>query len=255
MAVDANVLIYERIREEVRSGRSAIAALDAGFREALATIIDCQHDHADRRRRAVLPRLRPGAGFAVTLSLGIVTTLFTAFTVTRLIVASWVRWARPAQSADLSCEPDRHAPSAHRSRPTPSCRFMRMAARSASRSSAVLSIVSLVLFLTVGLNFGIDFIGGTVIEVQSKTGPADIGAIRSKLDEARTRRSPGPGVRRRRPTCLIRIADQQPGGEAAQQAVVSQGQAALGDEVEYRRVEVVGPQVSRELVQRRHHRL
>ena len=95
IAVDSNVLIYERIREEVRSGRSAISAIDAGFTRALATILDS--NITTFIAAAVLFFIGTGAvrGFAVTLGIGIITTVFTAFTLTRLIVASWVRWRRP----------------------------------------------------------------------------------------------------------------------------------------------------------------
>ncbi|NVO13764.1 MAG: protein translocase subunit SecD [Rhodoplanes sp.] len=95
IAVDSNVLIYERIREEVRAGRSAILAIDAGFSRALATILDS--NITTFIAAAVLFFIGTGAvrGFAVTLGIGILTTLFTAFTLTRLIVAWWVRWRRP----------------------------------------------------------------------------------------------------------------------------------------------------------------
>jgi preprotein translocase subunit SecD len=95
IAVDSNVLIYERIREEVRAGRSAISAIDAGFTRALATILDS--NITTFIAAAVLFFIGTGAvrGFAVTLGIGIITTVFTAFTLTRLIVASWVRWRRP----------------------------------------------------------------------------------------------------------------------------------------------------------------
>jgi preprotein translocase subunit SecD len=95
IAVDSNVLIYERIREELRAGRSAIGAIDAGFSRALATILDS--NITTFIAAAVLFFIGTGSvrGFAVTLGIGILTTLFTAFTLTRLIVAAWVRWWRP----------------------------------------------------------------------------------------------------------------------------------------------------------------
>lgn len=95
IAVDSNVLIYERIREEVRAGRSPIMAIDAGFSRALATILDS--NITTFIAAAVLFFVGTGAvrGFAVTLGIGIITTVFTAFTLTRLIVAGWVRWWRP----------------------------------------------------------------------------------------------------------------------------------------------------------------
>ena len=95
MAVDANVLVYERIREEIKAGRSPINALETGFKMAFGTIFDA--NVTTLIAAAVLFGLGSGPirGFAVTLALGIVTTVFTAFTLTRLIVAVWVRYARP----------------------------------------------------------------------------------------------------------------------------------------------------------------
>lgn len=95
IAVDSNVLIYERIREEVRAGRSAIMSIEAGFSRALATILDT--NITTFIAAAVLFFIGTGAvrGFAVTFGIGIITTVFTAFTLTRLIVAAWVRWKRP----------------------------------------------------------------------------------------------------------------------------------------------------------------
>src|ERR1700681_1017005 len=95
IAVDSNVLIYERIREELRGGRSAITAIDAGFSRALATIL--ASNITPFIAAAVLFFIGTSSvrGFAVTLGIGILTTLFTAFTLTRLIVSLWVRWWRP----------------------------------------------------------------------------------------------------------------------------------------------------------------
>jgi len=95
IAVDSNVLIYERIREEVRHGRNAISAIDAGFSRALATILDSNITTFIAAAVLFYIGTGPVRGFAVTLGIGIVTTVFTAFTVTRLIVATWVRWKRP----------------------------------------------------------------------------------------------------------------------------------------------------------------
>ncbi len=112
-------------------------------------------------------------------------------------------------------------------------------------ASAVLSILAALAFFYYGLNLGIDFKGGTLIEVQSKTPKADISAMRATLEklelgEVQLQQFGDNEV-------LIRVA-QQPGGDEAQQAVVVKVRAALGDAVEYRRVEVVGPRVSAELL-------
>jgi preprotein translocase subunit SecF len=112
--------------------------------------------------------------------------------------------------------------------------------------SAMLSIVAIALYFFHGLNFGIDFVGGTLIEVQSKTGPADLAKMRSAVEglglgEAQLQQFGAPT------DVLIRIP-QQPGGEDAQQAAVAKVRGVLGDAVDYRRVEVVGPRVSTELL-------
>ncbi len=112
--------------------------------------------------------------------------------------------------------------------------------------SALLSILAITLYFTHGLNFGIDFMGGTLIEAQSKVGPVDTSKMRATLSElglgeVQLQEFGGPE------TVLIRLA-QQPGGELAQQAAVLKVQGALGDSVDYRRVEVVGPRVSGELL-------
>src|SRR5438874_742840 len=99
IAVDRNVLIYERIREEVRTGRTPITAIDAGFTRALATILDSNITTFIAAAVLFFIGTGPVRGFAVTLGIGIITTVFTAFTLTRLIVAWWVRWARPRQLA------------------------------------------------------------------------------------------------------------------------------------------------------------
>jgi preprotein translocase subunit SecD len=99
IAVDSNVLIYERIREEVRTGRTPINAIDAGFTRALATILDSNITTFIAAAVLFFIGTGPVRGFAVTLGIGIVTTVFTAFTLTRLIVAWWVRWSRPRQLA------------------------------------------------------------------------------------------------------------------------------------------------------------
>jgi preprotein translocase subunit SecF len=112
--------------------------------------------------------------------------------------------------------------------------------------SAALSIVAMLLFFFHGLNFGIDFRGGTLMEVQSKSGPADLAKMRSTLGElglgeVQLQQFGAPN------DVLIRLA-QQPGGDAAQQVAVTKVRGALGDAVDYRRVEVVGPRVSTELL-------
>ena len=113
-------------------------------------------------------------------------------------------------------------------------------------ASAALSIVAMLLYFFHGLNFGIDFVGGTLMEVQSKTGAADLAKMRTTLNglglgDVQLQQFGAPT------DVLIRVA-QQPGGETAQQAAVEKVRGALGTEVDYRRIEVVGPRVSTELL-------
>ncbi|HWK94357.1 MAG TPA: protein translocase subunit SecF [Pseudolabrys sp.] len=112
--------------------------------------------------------------------------------------------------------------------------------------SALLSILAIVLYFSHGLNFGIDFRGGTLMEIREPAGTADIAKMRETLSglnlgEVQLQQFGSAGE------VLIRLA-QQPGGETAQQEAVQKVRAALGDQIEYRRVEVVGPRVSGELL-------
>ncbi|QBR70759.1 protein translocase subunit SecF [Beijerinckiaceae bacterium] len=113
--------------------------------------------------------------------------------------------------------------------------------------SALFSIISVVLFLTLGMNFGIDFSGGTLIELRARSGTADIAQLRSiaehmKLGDVEVQGFGSPS------DVTLRFG-LQPGGDAAQQAAVNLVKDAIGDGYDVRRTEVVGPRVSGELVQ------
>lgn len=113
--------------------------------------------------------------------------------------------------------------------------------------SGILMIASLGLFFVVDLNYGIDFRGGTLIEMRDKSGPVDMPTLRSQmgalgLGDVQIQEFGQPS------DVLMRI-EQQPGGEKAQQVAVTKVKGALGDKYDYRRVEVVGPTVSGELIQ------
>ncbi len=112
--------------------------------------------------------------------------------------------------------------------------------------SAILSIIAIWAYFSIGLNFGIDFIGGTLMEVQNKSGPADLARMRASLSALELGdiqlQQFGAAT-----DVLIRVP-QQPGGEEAQQQAVAKVRAALGPDVDYRRVEVVGARISSELL-------
>ncbi|MEZ5825806.1 MAG: SecD/SecF family protein translocase subunit [Geminicoccaceae bacterium] len=96
MAVDANVLIFERIREEVGRGRTPLAAIDTGYSEAMRTIIDANVTTLIAAVILFQFGSGPVKGFAVTLTVGIVTSMFTAIMVTRFLILFWYRRTRPA---------------------------------------------------------------------------------------------------------------------------------------------------------------
>ncbi|CDX12264.1 Protein translocase subunit SecDF [Mesorhizobium sp. ORS 3324] len=235
MAVDSNVLIYERIREERRNGRSVIQAIDTGFSKALATIVDSNVTSLIATVVLFWLGTGPVKGFAITYAIGILTTVFTAFTFTRMLVAIWLRRARPKE---LPRAPVTFIP------PGTKIPFMGIR-RWTFALSSTLSILSVVGFLTLGINYGIDFKGGSIIEVQSKQGDANLGDIRSRLSELnigeiQVQQFGAPN------DVLIRVGTQG-AGENAEQTVIDKVRGELQDQYNFRRVEVVGPTVSGEL--------
>ncbi|MGC1344696.1 MAG: protein translocase subunit SecD [Methyloceanibacter sp.] len=96
IAVDANVLINERIREEMRAGKSPVASIEAGYTRAMSTIIDSNVTTLISTLVLFWLGSGPVRGFAVTLTIGILASMFTAVTATRLMVSYWLRWTRPA---------------------------------------------------------------------------------------------------------------------------------------------------------------
>ena len=234
MAVDSNVLIYERIREERRNGRKLIQAIESGFAKALATIVDANITTLIAAIILFSLGSGPVRGFAVTLAIGIATTVFTAFTLTRWLVAYWYRTQRPK---DL--------PVGLVSKYATDSTLKFMDGRKFSFPASVLAaVLSLGLFAGVGMNLGIDFRGGSLIEVQARDGSAEVGDVRSRLSElglgdVQVQEFGTPE------DILIRIESQ--GDETAEQEALAEVRAALDDDYEFRRQEVVGPTVSGEL--------
>jgi preprotein translocase subunit SecF len=113
--------------------------------------------------------------------------------------------------------------------------------------SALMSIISVVLFLNIGMNFGIDFSGGTLIELRAKDGMADTAKLRSIAEHLNVGDVEVQGFGGTSDVTLR--FGLQPGGDVAQQAAVNRVRDAIGDGYEVRRTEVVGPRVSGELVQ------
>jgi SecD/SecF fusion protein len=240
LAVDANVLVNERIREETRKGLGAMAALDAGFKRAYATIVDSNVTALIATCLLFAFGSGPVRGFAVTMGLGIAISMFTAVSIVRVVMTAIVRRFR------LKTLPI-HPPFGLKLIPDgTTIPFMR--ARLAGIAvSAVLSVASIGLFIYPGLNYGVDFKGGIQMEVTT-TGPADFGRLRTGLDnlglgEITLQEFGGPS------NVLVR-AERQPGGEEAQTTAVQSIRARLAEiapGAKIERTEVVGPKVSGEL--------
>ncbi|MFN7011758.1 MAG: protein translocase subunit SecDF [Allorhizobium sp.] len=235
MAVDSNVLVYERIREEVKNGRPLHQAIDIGFNKAFATIVDANLTTLIAAVVLFFLGSGPVKGFAVTLTIGIVTTVFTAFTMTKWLMAMWFRWKRP-----------KHLPKGVRTGmfDTQNIRFMAIR-RLTFAVAGALSLISLIGFTTLGMNLGIDFQGGSIIEVKARSGQADISDIRDRLSELNLGEVQAQGFGDPA-SVLIRIQAQE-GGENAEQSAISMVRGELEDTYEFRRVEVVGPAVSADL--------
>lgn len=241
LAVDANVLINERIREETRRGRAARAALDAGFKRAYATIVDFNVTSLIATLLLFQFGSGPVRGFAVTMALGILISMFTAVTVVRIVMTRILerRGALRSSTARLEIEP------LIRLMPKGDTRIRFMRARFAGIAvSAVLSLASIGLFVSPGLNYGVDFKGGIQIEAATH---ADPGRLRERLDglglgEITLQQTGSDGV-------LVRVA-RQPGDDAAQTIAVERLKAAIRDvdpAAGIERVDVVGARVSGEL--------
>jgi preprotein translocase subunit SecF len=112
--------------------------------------------------------------------------------------------------------------------------------------SLLLTLSSIVLFVTQGLNYGIDFVGGTLLQVRVSPGPADLALMRHKLDALHLGEASLQGFGP--PTDVLIRLPRQPGGDAAQEEAVETAKKALGPGIDYRRVEVVGPSVGSELI-------
>ncbi|MEI1252059.1 protein translocase subunit SecD [Rhizobium aouanii] len=238
LAVDANVLINERIREETRKGKSAFAAIDTGFRRAYSTIIDGNMTALIAAAILFFFGSGPVRGFAVTMALGLIISMFTSVAFVRVAM---IEITRRSKLKVLNIRPlipfspyDKHI------------QFMK-ARFFGITVSALLSIASVVLFIYPGLNYGVDFRGGIQMSVKTKDA-ADLSKFREGLDSLGlgeiTLQTFGDNN-----SILVR-AQRQEGGEEAQTAAVTKLKAEVvkidpGATVEG--TDVIGPKVSGEL--------
>ena len=249
-ALDANILINERIREEVKNGRSPINALEAGYTKASGTILDSNLTNLIAMACLYGFGSGPVKGFAVTVAIGTVVQMWTATVLTRLMVSWWYKRTRPkelpvVERPGLSFLQRLGRPLFRIVPDVTRIRFMR-GARIGLITSAILSTTSVVIAFHPGLEKGIDFKGGIEMEVRTP-GPGDISVLRSAagglgLGDVTILQFGDPS------TFAVRLPAQ--GDEGAVQRAVNQVRAALEQAApgtRILRVEAVGNRVSDEL--------
>ncbi|WP_317993445.1 protein translocase subunit SecD [Bartonella gliris] len=238
IAVDANILINERIREESRKGVSAFASLDRGFKHAFATIVDANVTAIIATILLFWFGTGPVRGFAVTMLLGIIISMFTNITIVRIMMI-WVIRTWKIKILNLH--------SVFNVIPQ-NTTFRFMKARFIGIGvSIVLSLASVFLFLKPGLNFGIDFVGGSQMSITTKV-PANLATLRSKLSTLNIGEVTLQNIDNAN-TVLIRI-QKQTGSEAQQTIAIDKVKTAIQDiypDVTFDQIEVVGPKISGEL--------
>lgn len=246
MAVDANVLVFERIREEMKSAKGPARAIELGYEKAMSAIIDANLTTFLTAVILYVMGSGPVRGFAITLALGIITSVFTALFVTRLIAVIWFERRRPKtvlQGRALRLVPQE----------TNWDFFKRW--KMSLGISAVMIVVALGSFGLQGLNFGIDFKGGTTIRTQSAA-PVDIGTYRGAMDvlelgDISITEVFDPTFGPEQNVAMVRIQaqdDQESVSAEMIQTVEDALQVAVPD-VKFTSVESVGPKVSGELIQ------
>ncbi len=253
MAVDANVLIFERIREELNSGKKPLRAIEIGYEKAFSAIIDA--NVTTLLAAAVLYAMGSGPvkGFAVTLGIGIITSVFTAVFLTRLLLSVWYDWKRPKTMKITLFEMVKSGTKIG---------FMK-AKKVAAILSVIAVVVSGVLFFSKGLNFGIDFRGGSIVMVETpdRVDPSEFRSALSDLDlgEIQVQEISDPGKvieGDTTSTVVVRINQQDDDPKVHREAIQAVEQAIAGTDVAAGKItgakimasDTVGAKVSGELV-------
>ncbi|MCC2606774.1 protein translocase subunit SecD [Planctobacterium marinum] len=164
MAVDANILINERIREESRNGRPATSAIEVGFNKAFATIVDSNFTTLIAVSLLFMFGSGPVKGFAITIALGLITSVFTAVALTKMMMLRAVQFRRVDQRDRSSLTFS--SPLLRLSDKLRGINFL-AERKMALLVSLLLTLLSVGLFARPGLHYGVDFTGGTMIELTS----------------------------------------------------------------------------------------
>ena len=246
MAVDANVLVFERIKEEMKTAKGAARAIELGYEKAMSAIVDANITTFITAVILYAMGSGPVRGFAITLGLGIITSIFTAIFVTRLIAIMWFERKRPKtvlQGRALRLVPQETAIDF----------FGRW--KLWLGISGVMILVALGSFAIQGLNFGIDFKGGTTIRTQSAE-PVDVGQYRDAvgdlgLGDVSITQVFDPTFGPDENVAMIRIQAQDETESVSPEVIsaVEQALRAQVPDIQFTSVESVGPKVSGELIQ------
>ncbi|WP_298331442.1 protein translocase subunit SecD [Asticcacaulis sp.] len=250
VAVDANVLIYERMRDEIRAGRNVIGALDAGFSKAMETIIDANLTSLGAAAIMFFFGAGPVRGFAWTLSLGVITSVFSAVMVTQLLLAWWYHARRPKTLPIQAPDGKGTWPLIKILPQKTNFGFVRF-----SKLAGIISIVLVAgsLFFTIwpatppcgGLNCGVDFKGGTILEMSQKS-TIDLAKLRSTLDTLDLHDVQVQGAGQSGQDAMIRFESPTTNAQAALDRVQTSIKAQFPD-ASFKPATVVGPKVSGEL--------
>ncbi|MGC8203458.1 protein translocase subunit SecD [Aliiroseovarius sp. PTFE2010] len=244
MAVDANVLVFERIREELKTAKGAARAIELGYEKALSAIIDANITTFITAVILFVMGSGPVKGFAVTLVFGIVTSVFTAIYVTRALI---VWYMNPKRAKGFRLKGLKLVPS------NTKIDFFR-GARITFGGAVVAVVASIALVAVMGLNFGIDFRGGTTIRTQSETA-VDVGDYRAalaplELGDISVTQVFDPNFDEDQHVAMVRIEaqDETDAVSAETIRIVEEALQAVDPTITFPSVESVGPKVSGELI-------
>ncbi|UXM94055.1 protein translocase subunit SecD [Bartonella sp. HY329] len=235
VSVDAIILIYERIREDRRNGYSVTQALEAGFARAKGTIIDANITTLIAAVVLFLLGIGPIHGFALTVTVGIIVSLFTTLTFTRLMISTWVRYFKPGE---VPARIFRIVPVNTR------IAFMRIGKWTLSLACALI-IATCGLSLMSGINYGIDFAGGSLAVLEAKGDEADANDVAERVENLNI----GDVVitQSKNAKILYLTVPSQEMGEDADQSVAVKLRNEFSQDYQLQRMDVVGPQISENL--------
>ncbi|KXJ61691.1 MAG: preprotein translocase subunit SecD [Alteromonas sp. Nap_26] len=245
MAVDANILINERIREESKKGRPATSAIHVGFEKAFATIVDSNFTTLIAVSLLFMFGSGPIKGFAVTIAIGLVSSVFTAVALTKMLMLS-VAGRKQVDTRDRT-PLTFSSPLLRLSDKLQGVNFLAKR-RLALAISIVLTVLSIGLFAKPGLHYGVDFTGGTLIELTAPKLSTDAlrDVIRSNGFEQVSIQEYGSAHHYllRAPVSTMKSDEVATGANLSQTDQLKLAISSADADVSFDKVDMVGPKVS-----------